>query len=67
MLAYVQIITPYIFKNLHILYQGNERPAQTKLMPAKLRAVLLACSFSQFWILEIFSKLFRKFNLWILQ
>ena len=34
---------PYIFLKLNILYEGKERPAMTKLMPAKLRAVL-ACA-----------------------
>ena len=39
MLAYVEIVTPYL-KKINILYKGNERPAQTHLMTAKLCAVL---------------------------
>ena len=47
MLAYVEIITLYVFKKLDILYESKERPAQTKLMTAKLRA-LLACAESDY-------------------
>ena len=47
MLAYVEIITLYVFKKLNILYESKERPAQTKLMMAKLRA-LLACAESDY-------------------
>ena len=43
MLAYVEIITLYVFKKLNILYESKERPAQTKLMTAKLRA-MFACA-----------------------
>ena len=39
MLGYVQTVT---LDKKNILYQGKERPAKTKWMPAKLRAVL-AC------------------------
>ena len=49
MLGYVQIVTLYVFNFFlfSIKYQGKARPAQTKLMPAKLRAVL-ACAESDF-------------------
>ena len=39
----------------NILYQGKEKPVKTKLMPAKLRAVL-----ANFGLLQIF----RKINMW---
>ena len=42
MLAHVEIITLYFFK-LYILYEDKERPAQSKLMKAKLCTVL-ACA-----------------------
>ena len=42
MLGYVQIVTLY-FLIFNILYEGKERPALTKFMPAKLCAVL-ACA-----------------------
>ena len=42
MLVYVQIVHIYFFiYKFTILFQGKERPAKTKLMPAKLRAVLV--------------------------
>ena len=39
MLAYVEIVTLYL-KKINILYEGKERPAETKLMTAKLSTVL---------------------------
>ena len=39
MLGYVEIVHIY-FKKFNILFEGKERPAKTKLFPAKLRAVL---------------------------
>ena len=41
MLDYVEIVN--IHKKKYFYYQGKERPAKTKLVPAKLRTVL-ACA-----------------------
>ena len=41
----------------YISFKGEERPAKTKLMPAKLRAVLVNF---------VFLKIFRKIIIWIL-
>ena len=43
MFDYVEIVPIYFFTKFNILYHGEERPAETKLMPAKLRAVV-ACA-----------------------
>ena len=40
MLAYVEIITLYVFKKLNILYESKERPAQTKLMTEKTPCIV---------------------------
>ena len=45
MLGYVQIVT--LYNKNYILYQGKGRPAHTKLMPPKLRAVLDTFGFSK--------------------
>ena len=59
----------YIKKN-NIIYQDKKRPEKTKLMPAKLRAVLVCAESDsaqcQFWIFEKCSKIFRKINKWTL-
>ena len=41
MLVFVEIDHIYLKKKFNILFQGKERPAKTKLMPVKLRAVLV--------------------------
>ena len=46
MLCYIEIVLIYLKKN-NYRFQGKERPPKTKLMPAKLRAVL-ACAESDF-------------------
>ena len=54
MLGYVQIVTLYVFKNVIF----------SKLMPAKLRAVLDTFGFSENeFAPRSDSKLFRKFNI----
>ena len=53
-MSYVEIGTLY-FYFFNILYEGKERPAQTKLMAAKLRAVLANFGLPQ---------IFRKINMW---
>ena len=40
MLGYIEIVSIYFKKQFNFLYQGKERPAKTKLVPAKLHAVL---------------------------
>ena len=48
MFGYVVIVHIYFkTKLIPILLQGLERPAKTKLMPAKLRAVLATLGFSE--------------------
>ena len=37
----------FCFVLLHIPFKGKERPTKTKLMPAKLRAVLPTFGFSE--------------------
>ena len=53
MLGYFEIVSLYLKKN--ILYEGKERTAKTKLMPAKLRAVFFNFEFPQ---------MFQKINIW---
>ena len=45
MLVHVEIINMYLKKNIYILFQGKERPAKIKFMPAKLRAVFVCGEF----------------------
>ena len=45
MLGYVTIVLIYIFLKFNILFQSKERHTQTKLLPAKLRAVLATFGF----------------------
>ena len=40
MLTHPEIVHMYL-KKIRILFQGKEMPAKTKLMPGKLRAVLV--------------------------
>ena len=57
MLGYVQIVTLYVFKNVIF----------SKLMPAKLRAVLDTFGFSENeFAPRSDSRLLRKFNIWAL-
>ena len=58
MLTSVEIVSLYIYF-FFILYEGMERPAQTKLMTAKLRAVL-ACAESL--ISQISPRKFKRNN-----
>ena len=51
----LEIVTLYL-KKINILYEGKKIPAQTKLMTAKLRAVL-DCAESD-------SQIFWKINMW---
>ena len=59
MLAYVEVVTLYVFKKNYILNEGKEMSAQTKLMTAKLRAVL-ACAESL--ISQISPRKFKRNN-----
>ena len=47
MLVFVEIDHIYLKKKFNILFQGKERPAKTKLMPVKLRAVLVTFGFTE--------------------
>ena len=67
MLDYVQICSyPRFFILFNVLYQGKERPAKTKLMPAKHRAVL-ACAELLILQISLRKRMFKKnhFNLFI--
>ena len=48
MLAYIEIVNMY-FKKFRILFQGKERPAEKKYVPAKLRTVLANFGISR-WV-----------------
>ena len=54
MLSFIEIVPTY-WKKINILYEGKERSAKTKLMPAKLSAVLANFGFLQ---------IFQKINMW---
>ena len=47
MLVFVAIVHIYFYFLFLYSLQGKERPAQTNLMPAKLRAVLATFGFSE--------------------
>ena len=44
MLGYVEIVYIYFFK-FNFLFQGKERPAQTKCVLTKLRALLVSAEY----------------------
>ena len=51
MFVYVEIVHIYLKNKCNILFQGMETsPAKTKVMPAKLLAVLVTFGFSKYLI-----------------
>ena len=65
MLGFVEIVPIYFLFKFNILYQGKERPAKTKLMPAKLifqfRAVLTSAESDSVQCKPALSHIFREY------